>query len=147
LKTPYAQTLRRAPVNSYLRRERDQHRRRELALVVLALTPLAIGLLGYTWVELQTLSSGYRRTQLEQELHTLQRQERLLSLEAGRRGHPARIEALASEQLGMRIQTVEQTLSYETLMAVPAPPLVETAPSETMPVETTPAEPPTGEQP
>lgn len=119
MKTPYAQTLRRAPANSYLRRERDGQRRRELLLVILALLPLAAGLLGYTWVELQTLSSGYRINKLEGELHRLQRQERHLRLEAGRRGHPGRIEAWATDKLGLGPQSVEQTVHAEALLALP----------------------------
>lgn len=121
MKTPYAQTLRREPANSYLRRERDGRRRRELLLVILALVPLAAGLLGYTWVELQTLSAGYRINKLETELHQLQRQERHLRLEAGRQAHPARIERLASEQLGLQAQTAAQTVHYRQLVHPAAP--------------------------
>ena len=121
MKTPYAQTLRRAPANSYLRRERDGRRRRELFLVILALVPLAAGLLGYTWVELQTLSSGYRINKLEGELHQLQRQQRHLRLEAGRQAHPARIEQWATDRLGLHPQTVAQTAHSETLERVSAP--------------------------
>ncbi len=120
MKTPYAQTLRRAPTNTYLRRERDGRRRRELLLVILALVPLAAGLLGYTWVELQTLSTGYRINKLETTLHQLQRQERHLRLEAGKQAHPARIERLASERLGLQPQTVGQTVHYQQIVH-PAP--------------------------
>ena len=122
MKTPYAQTLRRAPANTYLLRERDGRRRRELLLVILALVPLAAGLLGYTWVELQALSTGYRINQLETELHQVQRQERHLRLAAGRQAHPARIERLAGEKLGLQPQTVAQTLHYDRLLHPTDPP-------------------------
>lgn len=115
MKTPYAHTPPRTGANAYLRRERDRRRRRELMLVVLAVLPLGVGLLLYTWVELETLAAGYRITRLEDELHRLRREAQDLSLAVADRSRPEVIEARATERLGMAPQTHAQTLYSEEL--------------------------------
>jgi 4-amino-4-deoxy-L-arabinose transferase-like glycosyltransferase len=47
---PGAYAVRRPVVNSYLVRQRDRRRLRELVAVVAAVLPLAAALLGYTWL-------------------------------------------------------------------------------------------------
>lgn len=113
MKTPYARTPPRHGANTYLRRERDRRRHRELVLVVVALLPLGLGLLLYTWLQLQTLGTGYRINELERELQHLERQERELSLQAAEEERPERVEKEAGDRLGLVSQTEAQTLFYE----------------------------------
>ena len=49
-----AYTVHRPVINAYLVRERDRRRLRDLALVLLAVFPLALGLMVYTWLQLET---------------------------------------------------------------------------------------------
>ena len=115
MKTPYVHTPQRNGENAFLRRERDRQKRRELVLVVVALLPLGIGLLLYTWMQLETLRVGYRITDLERELHALTREEQQLELKAAAEARPAVIESRAGEALGLLPQTQEQTLYLEEL--------------------------------
>ncbi len=115
MKTPYVHTPARNGDNAFLRRERDRRKRRELLLVVVALLPLGLGLLLYTWVQLETLRAGYRITQLERRLHGLGRQEQQLELQAADRARPGEIEARAVAKLGMEHQSQAQTIYLEEL--------------------------------
>ena len=69
-------------VNTYLVRERDRRRLRELAVVLLVVLCLGGGLLAYTWIHLEVLRTGYRIDELER---------RAARADAG--GAPARLEA------------------------------------------------------
>lgn len=115
MKTPYSHTPQRTAANTYLRRERDRRRRRELALVVLAVLPLGVGVLLYTWVQLETLATGYRINELEAQLKSLRREERRLHLEAAEKARPAVIERRAAEALGMEPQSMAQTVYFEEI--------------------------------
>ncbi len=115
MKTPYIHTPPRNSDNAFLRRERDAQRRRELILVVLALLPLGLGLLLYTWVQLETLAVGYRITDLDRRLRELQREAQGLELTAAEAARPSAIEQRAASELGMVLQTQEQTLYREEL--------------------------------
>src|SRR4029077_18469813 len=76
LRNAYAFTL---PVtNTYLVRERDRRRVRELALVLLVVLCLGGGLLAYTWIHLEVTRTGYRIDKLEHELAARTREERQL---------------------------------------------------------------------
>ncbi len=66
LRNAYAFT--RPVANSYLVRERDRRRVRELALVLLVVLCLGGGLLAYTWIHLEVTRTGYRIDKLEREL-------------------------------------------------------------------------------
>ena len=74
------------------------------------------GLLAYTWVHVETLRAGYRIGKLERALGELEERERALRLEAAHRSHPARIEARAQRELGMRAPTIDETLYYRELV-------------------------------
>lgn len=113
MKTPYAS--RRPVANTVLVRQRDRRRRRELALVVMAVLPLALGLLGYAWLHLETLATGYRIEALERRLHALDRQRRELRLDAASLARPERVERVARETLGMGEQRLEQTVYWEEI--------------------------------
>lgn len=104
---------RRQVVNSYLVRERDRRRLRELAWVVVALAPLALALLGYTWLRLEQVRVGYRIEQLERGLHRIEQSERQLRLEAAYLASPARVGERAAAELGMGPPTLAQLVFAE----------------------------------
>jgi cell division protein FtsL len=99
--------------NSYLVRQRDRRRLRDLARVVALLLPLGVGLLAYTWAHLRVLDAGYRINALERHLVELNRQERELRLEAAYLESPQRIEARATDELGMTPPELGQVLFWE----------------------------------
>lgn len=108
MRTAYAR--RRPVVNTYLVRERDRRRLRELARVLLLLLPLGFALVGNIWVRVEVIRYGYRIHELEGELAQLNRRERELRLEAAYLASPQRVEARAEKELGMRPPTLEQTI-------------------------------------
>lgn len=112
MKTPYAHTPARDGDNTFLLRERDRRRRNDLVRMTLTLLPLGLGLLIYTWVQLETLATGYRISEKERELHQLDRQRQTLELTADDLARPLLVEKLAAERLALRPQTQEQTLYY-----------------------------------
>lgn len=113
MRTPYA--LRRPVANSYLVRERDRRRLRELATVLVAVGCLGGGLLGYTWIHAEQLRAGYRIDELERRRDELERLERQLLLEASYLASPQRIERRALDELGMRPPAIEQVLFWQEL--------------------------------
>jgi hypothetical protein len=108
LKTPYL--LPRPPRNRYLVRQRDRRRMRELLRVAVAILVVGVALLGYTWLHLESLGSGYRVEGLEQRLHELARRERHLRLEEAYLSSPQRVETRASKELGMQPPELGQLL-------------------------------------
>ncbi len=108
----------RRPVeNAYLVRQRDQRRLQELLSVLLTVVALGAGLWTYTWMHTEILRTGYRVDNLDRQLHGLLEQERRLRLEAASRAHPARVEARASAELGMRAPQLAETLFFDELVA------------------------------
>lgn len=105
----------RPVLNTYLTRERDRKRRRELAWVLLAAVPVGLCALMYVWLHLQVLDTGYRIVRLEEELEQRQQLERDLELERAFLSSPARIEARASSELDLRVADVEQLVFAEEL--------------------------------
>lgn len=73
-------------------------------------------LLGYTWIHIEILRSGYRVDALEKRLHRLEQEERRWRLEATWRSHPGRLEARARDELGMQPPTLAQTVFWEELV-------------------------------
>jgi cell division protein FtsL len=94
--------------NAYLVRERDRRRRRELLLVLLAMLPVGLALIGYVWVQHELMQIGYRVSDLEEELRELTRSHRQLELEAEIEMSPARIEERARRELGLQQRTLQQ---------------------------------------
>jgi cell division protein FtsL len=113
LRNAYA--LRRPVVNTYLVRERDRRRWRELALVLLVVLSLGGGLLSYTWIHLEAIRTGYQIDKLERELTEQTRQERELRLEATYLASPSQIEARAVGELHMQPPALEQVVFWEEL--------------------------------
>jgi hypothetical protein len=116
-----AYTVRRPVVNAYLVRERDRRRWRELGLVVAAVFPLGLGLLTYTWQQLETLRVGYRIEALERRAHQLEQVERQLRLESAYLGNPARLAERAGSELGLAPPRIDQVLFLEEIAAAPPP--------------------------
>jgi hypothetical protein len=110
---PGAYTVRRPVVNAYLVRQRDRRRWRELAAVVAIVVPFGVALLGYTWLQLETLRAGYRIERLERESHRLAQLERQLRLEAAHLAHPELLARRAGSELGLAPPTVAQVIFLE----------------------------------
>ncbi len=110
---PRAYAVGRPIVNSYLVRERDRRRLRELGWVLVTMLPVALCCVGYVWLRMELLQTGYRLDELESSLREQQREERRLGLELTRLRHPAAIEARAVDELGMRLPEPEQLVVLE----------------------------------
>jgi cell division protein FtsL len=93
--------VRRQVDNSFLVRQRDRRRRRELAAVFLALVPVAGGMLGYVWLNLRLVHIGYEVDRLERTLKLEERRERELWVEAAYLSSPERIREEAGGKLGL----------------------------------------------
>ncbi len=113
MRNAYAFT--RPVVNTYLVRERDRRRVRELALVLLVVVCLGGGLLAYTWIHLEVTGAGYRINELEKKLDEAERQERQLRLEASYLASPLQIEKRAVGELKMQPPALEQVVFWEEL--------------------------------
>lgn len=100
MKSRYA--VHRPVVNTYLVRERDRRRIRELIAVIAVVAPVALALLAYTWIHLEVVRTGYRIDTAEKRLHRAEQIERQLRLEAAYLANPERLERRAHEELGMR---------------------------------------------
>jgi hypothetical protein len=105
----------RPVANSYLVRERDRRRLRELALVLVVVLCLGGGLLAYTWVHLEVTRTGYRIDRLERELADRTREERQLRLDASYLASPQVIEKRAVRELGLQPPALEQVVFWEEL--------------------------------
>jgi len=115
LRSAYAYAVRRPVVNTYLVRERDRRLVRELAVVLLVVLSLGGGLLGYTWIHLEVLRTGYRIDALEKRTVELNRQERELRLEAAYWASPQLVEKRAVDELRMQPPALEQVIFWEEL--------------------------------
>lgn len=113
MRNAYAFT--RPVVNTYLVRERDRRRWRELGLVLVCVLLLGGGLLAYTWIHLEMTRTGYRIDKLERELTEQTQRERQLRLEAAWLASPAQVERRAVQELGMQPPALEQVVFWEEL--------------------------------
>ncbi len=108
-----AYAVRRPVVNTYLVRERDRRRLRELGSVVLAVTLVGLCGLGYLWLRLEVLRAGYRLHDLEAALEQRQQVERRVGVELSRHVRPQEIERRAIAELGMRVAEESQLISSQ----------------------------------
>ena len=99
MKTRYV--VRRTVKNSYLVRKHDRKRRRELGLVLLAVIPVASGMLGYVWLNLELVHVGYEVDRLERLLREEEQRHRELQVEAAYLSSPQQVRTRAAEELGM----------------------------------------------
>ena len=87
-----AYTVHRPVVNAYLVRERDRRRLRELGVACCSRSfRSALGLMVYTWLQLESLRVGYRIETLERRTHQLKQVERQLRLESAYLASPERL--------------------------------------------------------
>lgn len=110
-----AYALRRPVMNTYLVRERDRRRTRELVSVLLVVVFLGGGVIGYIWIHLKVLRTGYRIDELEKQHLQLTRKERQLLLEAAYLASPSQVERRAVKELGMQPPALEQVVFWEEL--------------------------------
>ncbi|HXU33124.1 MAG TPA: septum formation initiator family protein, partial [Thermoanaerobaculia bacterium] len=86
-----------------------------LGLVLAAVGALGVGLLSYTWIHLEVLSTGYKIDKLETQLREMTRTERQLSLEAAYLASPQMIEERARRDLGLEPPTLSRVIFWEEL--------------------------------
>lgn len=99
-------------LNDYLVRQRDRRRLRELAQVLLVGLALGACLVGYVWLHVELMRTGYRVDALEDRLQEAVRQERLLLLEAEFLERPERVEQRAAAELGL-VRPSPENLIFE----------------------------------
>lgn len=103
--------------NAWLVRERDRSRRRELALVVLAVLAVVLALLAYVWLNVRVLETAYRIDELEGTLKELERRRAALDLEEARAAALPIVEARAVGELGMVAAAAARTARWQDLAA------------------------------
>ncbi len=108
MRTAYA--VRRPVVNSYLVRQRDRKRLRELGAVLVAMLPVGFGMIANVWTHHQLLDAGDRIHYLEQRLVELDHRRRQLQVEAEYLGSPTQIVGRARSELGMQYRTLDRTI-------------------------------------
>lgn len=107
--------VRQPVLNSYLVRQRDRKRRKELGLVLVIILPLAIGLLGYVWLNLELIDIGYEVHDLERTLQLEVQHQRELSVEAAYLSSPSQVQSRASMELGMVPITLDRLIFLEEI--------------------------------
>lgn len=119
---PSSYAYHREVENTYLVRDRDRQRRRDLLRIVLWVLPMAVAVLGYIWLQVRVLDSSYEIVDLERELTAASREEARLSLEVSRRAGLPRVEERARQELGMTTPAAESTLFWAEVAPVEARP-------------------------
>jgi cell division protein FtsL len=87
--------------NEQLVRQLDRKRHRELFMVALTGLALTAAIIAYAWPHFEMIRIGYRMEELRQTREDLLEETRHLELQRATEMAPARIEAIAREQLGM----------------------------------------------
>ncbi len=87
--------------NEQLVRQLDRKRHRELFMVALTGLVLTAAIIAYAWPHFELIRLGYRMEELRQTREDLIEETRHLELQRATELAPARIEAIAREQLGM----------------------------------------------
>ena len=92
------------------------------ALLLGVFVMLAFSLLFSAWMRTQVTQQGYRLSQLTQEHQKLLRSREELTFQSARLRNPARIEALAREELQMAPPTSDQIVVLATRKMPTQPP-------------------------
>lgn len=100
--------------NTYLVRERDRRRIRELLIVLALALPPAAGVLANIWVHGEVVNVGYTISEQERRLSEFERRQRRLELELSQESSPAKVEVRARD-LGMIEPALEQVRALEDL--------------------------------
>lgn len=108
--------IRRPVENTYLVRQLDRRRLRELLGVFGIVCLVGGGLLAYTWVHIEIMRTGYRINDLEHSLGRLQEEERRYRLEASYLAHPHQLEERSGHELGMVAPELDQTVFFHELV-------------------------------
>lgn len=87
--------------NEQLVRQLDRKRHRELFMVALTGLAMTAAIIAYAWPHFELIRLGYRMEELRQTREDLLEETRHLELQRATELAPARIEAIAREQLGM----------------------------------------------
>lgn len=114
MKTGYA--IGRAVENTFLVRQRDRRRWRDLTLVLLTTLPLGAALLAYAWVHLEVVETGYGIARLEAQLDHLSEEKRQARVEVAKLLDPERLAVLAEEH-GLREPEWSQVLFVQSSAA------------------------------
>ena len=96
MSTAYAQAKR--VQNHHLTRERDRRRGRELATFLLAGLPIAVSLLGYAALHIETVRVGYTREARQKSMLELTEENRQLRAALARASSPERVATLAQKK-------------------------------------------------
>lgn len=99
--------------NEQLVRQLDRKRHRELFMVALTGLALTAAIIAYAWPHFELIRLGYRMEELRQTREDLLEETRHLELQRATEMAPARIEAIAREQLGMVYPDWEHTVILE----------------------------------
>lgn len=92
--------------NIGIRRETGRRNLGELLLIGAPLALIAVVLFFYSWVRAELVATGYSLQQLRAEEQELLRERGVLALEEERLKHPARIDDIARNGLGLaRVRT------------------------------------------
>ena len=101
--------------NEQLVRQLDHKRHRELFMVALTGLALTAAIIAYAWPHFEMIRLGYRMEELRQTREDLLEERRHLELQRATEMAPARIEAIAREQLGMVYPNREHTAILESI--------------------------------
>ena len=99
MSTVYAQTKR--VENLHLTRERDRRRGRELATFLLVGLPVALALLAYAALHIETVRVGYMREARQRTITELNEENRRLRADLGLASAPERVAEVARRE-GLR---------------------------------------------
>jgi cell division protein FtsL len=99
--------------NSRVVRQVDPRSRRELLLLILLVSVLAVGLGIYAWPALEIQRAGQAGALLDREKQRLIEENRKLRLEKAALESLRRVEQLATRELGLKPPTPEQSVVVE----------------------------------
>lgn len=105
--------------NSRVVRQVDPRSRREIWLLMLLVALLAAGLGLYAWPALEIRRAGQDSVELYREKERLLEEKRKLQLEKAALENLARVEAIASHELGLRPPVPEQSIVVELPRPLP----------------------------
>ena len=99
--------------NEQLVRQLDKKRHRELFMVALTALALTAAVIAYAWPHFEMIRLGYQMEELRQRREALREARTHLELQRATELQPARIEAIALEELGLVYPDAEHAHSIE----------------------------------
>ena len=110
--------------NSGVVRQVDPRSRREILLLILLVTVLAVGLGLYAWPALEIRRAGQAGALLDREKERLLEENRKLSLEKAALENLRRVETIATRDLGLVAPAPEESIVVEVPPSLPPGALV-----------------------